>query len=491
MWIDAEELQGDDIIRTDLCIVGAGAAGITLGRALLGSGIQVTLLESGGHDIEPESQGLYQATLSGLPGINPAADRLRVVGGSTMHWEGMCMPLQPEDFQLRDHIAGSGWPIDLETLSPYYEQAHETLEVGRVNYDGPAIAGETGYDTLPLDPERVITRVYRLSPPTRLGQRAFFADTDDVTVYTHANLFDIELSDSLSHVERLHCRTLGGTRFVVEPQRVVLATGGLENARLLLAARTQIESGIANSSGTVGRYFMEHPHYYGGAAAVLPSALDFSFYRSHDSTGQPRERVFGAIALPAHVRQREGLRAATIEVVPMDLERDATNSAISATQIRALLGDSAANLKYARLTLRCEQGPSPQSYVKLSDQSDALGMPRLEVHWQLSEEDERSVQRTLELIGVELGRAGLGRLWFPQVEGRYQHAPRGGAHHMGTTRMGDDPQRSVVDRDCRAHDIDNLYIAGSSLFVTGSDANPTLTLVALAHRLADHLRSSP
>ena len=136
-----------------------------------------------------------------------------------------------------------------------------------------------------------------------------------------------------------------------------------------------------------------------------------------------------------------------------------------------------------------EQAPNPASRVRLIEQRDALGMPRVQLEWRLSGLDKRSIRRAHELLARELGRAGLGRLQLMLSEDEHRWPPElgGGRHHMGTTRMHRDPARGVVDPDCRVHGVGNLYVAGSSVFPTVGAANPTLTIVALALRLADHL----
>jgi choline dehydrogenase-like flavoprotein len=138
-----------------------------------------------------------------------------------------------------------------------------------------------------------------------------------------------------------------------------------------------------------------------------------------------------------------------------------------------------------------EQAPNPRSRVNLHhSKRDQLGLPATQLDWQLSDFDKFSIRRTAELIGIELGRAGLGRVRtdidedlskFPLVETAW--------HHMGTTRMSENDRTGVVDSACRVHGLSNLYVAGSSVFPTGGRANPTLTIVALAIRLADHLKS--
>ena len=149
--------------------------------------------------------------------------------------------------------------------------------------------------------------------------------------------------------------------------------------------------------------------------------------------------------------------------------------------------------------IRAEQAPNPDSRVRLSGTRDALGLPRADLDWQFTEQDKHTLRRLAEALDAELVRLGLGRFeaesWLYDgglawpVDPTVGNHPIGGYHHMGTTRMSDDPQAGVVDRNCRVHGYRNLYVAGSSVFATSGWANPTLTILALVHRLKDHLVS--
>jgi choline dehydrogenase-like flavoprotein len=140
----------------------------------------------------------------------------------------------------------------------------------------------------------------------------------------------------------------------------------------------------------------------------------------------------------------------------------------------------------------CEQTPNPDSRVTLADDTDPLGLRRVRLNWRLTEQERRSFIANIRALGRELAAAGIGRLrpLLPD-DGLWEKVVGGGSHHMGTTRISDDPKRGVVDRDCRVHGIDNLYVAGSSVFVTSGSANPTLNILALAYRLVDHLKEQP
>jgi choline dehydrogenase-like flavoprotein len=269
--------------------------------------------------------------------------------------------------------------------------------------------------------------------------------------------------------------------------------GGLENVRLLLASSKQLEAGVANSSGLVGAYFMEHPHLYGSSVWVEPGLVDLRFYEQHVATletpeTEPRQvAVLGVLGLSDDVRAAEGLPHLTVS---MDLAgpTELATGPISAETIHVLNRRPGGGPRLLKMTVRAEQTPTHESAVTLTDERDALGMRRLDVHWAVSDADLRAYARAMDLLGAELASAGLGRIWTPvDASGRFSHRISPGGHHMGTVRMHADPTRGVVDGDCRAHDLSNLYIAGSAVFTTGGAANPTLTAVALAERLASHL----
>ena len=495
MLLDARDLENDTVIETDVCIAGAGAAGITIARELRASGLGVVVLESGDLDASPETQDLYDGSADGLD-YHLAESRLRYFGGSTNHWRGWCRPLDPDDFQARSWLPLSGWPITREQLDPFYTRAQTLCQIDRLVFDAAFVASRVGRPLLPLDPERVETVVYLLSPPTRFGTvyRSDLANANAVTTYLHANLLNIRLAPAGGAVDAFECATLSGLRFRVVASRYVLALGGIENARALLASNGQEPAGVGNQNDLVGRFFMEHPHYTmpgSGAFIFTATDTDLALYTTTWIVNGVRSR--SAVRLAPRLRAQEGLLGMGITLHPVDLDEAAAfMGELDARRLRGLLrSGSPAQMLFA--FPRAEQRPLMDSRVTLGSARDALGMPRVNLHWRISPEDVASTQRTLELLGDEIGRAGLGRLWMPvDVEGRFSpESTEGGSHHLGTTRMSASAADGVVDSNCRVHDVSNLYIAGSSVFSTGGFANPTLTVVALALRLADHLREGP
>ena len=278
MFLDAHTLK-ETALEADICIAGGGAAGMTLALDLRDSGFSVILLESGGFRREAQTQRLSDGRMIGINTWNMRSMRVRALGGATGHWEGWCRPLMPQDFELREYITNSGWPIGYADLVPWYMRACETLEIGPFEWDAAASAKAMGTRLLPTG-TAIDHRYYQFSPPTRFARvyGGALEKAENIRVIAHANVADIRLEAGLGRVESFTCRTLAKTEFHVRANRYVLALGGIENPRVLLAARSQQPEGVANGHDVVGRYFMEHPHYYGSVGLVHLPELDRRFY---------------------------------------------------------------------------------------------------------------------------------------------------------------------------------------------------------------------
>ena len=489
MLLDANDLTSGETLTADICIAGAGAAGITLALALRDAGLDVILLESGALEDDANTQALYRGTMTGIDTWQLDDHRWRLFGGSTSRWAGWCRPMHPFDFERRPYIEKSGWPISYADLEPYYPLAHERVELADFIYDVDTIQAASGRPALESPGGRLRTEIYQYSPPTRFGlkYRPDLEAAENVRVYLHANVRNIDLGSSHDEVRRFECVTLQGIRFNVEARAFVLALGGIENPRLLLASNTQVPAGVANSSDAVGRYFMEHPHYLGVCIWVMARPTDLSFYEFHDiDLPNGRVRVRAMLALAPELLESEGLIDFSASIAETVVEPGDTGP-IDAEQVRSLLRDREEERVYL-LNVRTEQRPFRDSRITLrSGDVDSLGMPRVELNWQLHPDDTRNMRRAMEFVGAELAAAGHGRLWTSTKDDELSWVTNPGGHHMGTVRMSSDPEEGVVDANCRCHDVENLYIAGSAVFTTGAAPNPTLTIVALAERLAQHL----
>lgn len=519
MLKDLRELPQNAVIEADLCIIGAGAAGITLARSLRGKGIHVCLLESGSFDFEPAVQDLYKGGLGGLPYWDLDVARLRTFGGSTMHWEGMCAPLMPHDFDRRAHVPESGWPISHGDVARHYPAAHDILRLGPVRYDLD--------DWLPAgqrlpSPARTQERIYQYSPPVRFGERfrEELVNARDVDIVVHANVTAMDLDDTGWTVSGLRLATLEGKTATARASHYVVACGGIENARLLLASRGVQPDGVGNAHGNVGRYFMEHYELWPGEVAMTAPKDRVQPYFGFNDGGmylkpcfvvEPEvqadlgianggltldsaayhEDVTGFVALRRFLnglRQGDFAEAGTsLPLILSDLDDVAEGAwrKLKGQRYRPLAKDR----QDVRVKIYGEQVPNPDSRVLLSDDRDALGQPRAVLDWRLTDLDRHTAVTSARVVGEGLAAEGAGRMRLaPWVEdGGWPESLQGAMHHMGTTRMSASPRKGVVDADCRVHGMENLYVAGSSVFPTGGYANPTLTIVALTLRLAEHL----
>ena len=508
MYIDARTLPDGHQIEGDICIVGAGAAGISMALEWIGSGKSVVLLEGGGFTIERDMQDLNRGENLGQRYYPLQSSRLRWFGGTTGHWGGFCSVLDPIDFEKRDWVQLSGWPFDRPELDPFYARAHEILELGPYEYDPDVWEREKNdFVQLPLDRSKMRTKMWQFSPPTRFGEkyRDDITGSGEIQLYINANVCDIEANESVSKIKRVHIRTHDGKQHSVEAQYYILACGAIQNARLLLASNRQAPDGLGNDHDWVGRCFTEHLEVNTGYL-VLPNPAPLKMYLLEFFETDAR----GELTLSENLQREHRILNCSISMEPTDIDvepdawidqfwDDAQQSLVWWEQVEEAYqagmlppADPDGQTEYLLFT-RSEQQPNPNSRIKLSREKDALGVPRADLDWQLTPLDKQSIRITYETFAREAGRIGLGRVklmdWLLEDDETWPDFLGGGWHHMGTTRMSESSQDGVVDSNCRVHGISNLFVAGSAVFPTGGVANPTLTLVALSLKLSDHLKA--
>lgn len=511
-YFDSREVPTGEEISCDLCIIGAGAAGITVARELANNKQRVCLLESGGLEYDQDIHELTKLDVKGHS-YPEQGSRLRYFGGSTNHWGGHCVPISRSVFEKREWIPYSGWPFGIEMLHPYYVRAHKILGIGPYDYDPVPVANRLGHKLLPFDSTKVESSLSRYHRE-RFGER-YRQDLDDagnVTVMLYATVTSLNLDAHKRFVTDVSVNTLAGNHFRVRAKYFVLATGGIENARLLLLSNGDIAAGVGNQNDLVGRFFQEHIWYENGfilpidqdAAAVelyrreVPFEEDYGV-RCHLTLPEQkvRELQIPEYRAELHIKHsREFLpsvqsaRKLKEKIASFDLDEISAADILNIisdpmSPLAVMTGDENAPLVYG-FENYVEQVPNPESRVMLSSETDRLGQPRAQLNWQFSSLDEEGIKRAQQVIASEVGRAGIGRMHISPVN---IEDATGGNHHIGTTRMHADPRQGVVDSDCRIHGLENIYIAGSSVFPVAGFANPTLTITALAVRLGDHLKS--
>ena len=482
----------------DLCIVGAGAAGIALARELEGSGARICLLESGGFSLEEETQNLYAGdstgTLSGPESLYLLGSRLRFFGGTTNHWQGWTRSLDASDFEERPWVADSGWPISKADLDPYYDRALRLLGLPAHAETEAGLEGEGLHRVIP-DTEWLRTAVYFLKP-VRFGVafRPGLERSEEVRVLLYANALALRTGEDGKRVERVDGATLGGGRFSVHARRFVLAAGGVENARLLLLSHDVQAQGLGNDHDLVGRYFIDHPHLDGGKALLFRSREDLGLYQYHRPGGADFARI-GALALTEQAQREHEVLNLSVELREVSKVSETAQHLSAAARAVDRLGEPSAAPDAGdeappvmAMLVRSEQSPRRDNRVTLDDELDTLGQRRAHLHWELTTDDRQSIRRGIAVMARELGHHAAGRVRVQYYEPEPWRGSHAGYHHLGTTRMHQDPKRGVVDADCRLHGVENLWVAGSSVFPTSGFANPTFTILALALRLADHLK---
>jgi choline dehydrogenase-like flavoprotein len=522
MILDARRAEAPRQLDCDVCVVGAGAAGLAVALGLNDPSTSVCVLESGGIGYERSQQALLRGEMgdSDYPPLETV--RTAGVGGCMRVWGGWCRPLDAVDFESRPDVPGSGWPFGLEELASYYSRAHELLDLGPYDYEPAGWEKAAGARRLPLVDGNFETILFRRSKADIAGLgRASFRRAPNRHLVLHATATRLRYTRDGRAAESVETGTLNGRQLEVRARVVVVAAGAIETARLLLLS-AGTAGGPGNVRGLVGRYFLEHG--YDDARCLVPEnpRLPLGLYEAVVATGPAADgTVRAALAPSPRAIRRLGLLNCAIGIRPAyEADRSFRDpSVVAALELwdmlrsrsvpdrcptrawRAISGPAAlaraawcrlrrgrdAPPRALRLRMSFECAPDPDNRITLGAARDALGRRVARIQWRMREPELRSISLAYRILDAALRSGGVGRL--EGDDGQRQRNEKGamGEHHLGTTRMHADPSQGVVDPDLKVHGIDNLYVSGGSVFPTGGFANPGLTVVALALRLASHL----
>jgi choline dehydrogenase-like flavoprotein len=498
MLLDAAQLIENSRLEADVVIAGGGVAGIALARQLAAAGLSVLVLESGGEKAEQRTQALYQGTMTmGGPGNDArplneylVSSRLRCFGGSGNVWGGKCAPLDPVDFDKRDWIRYSGWPMDRAALQPFYDRACVLLELPSfgaqpasvVGPDEPLLAGRAS--SLAVRP-RCYTRYTGAGPGDAYASfKRSAADHARVRVCLHANVTAIKLDRAGGRVQSLEMRELDGRKHTAVGRTYVLAAGGIENVRLMLASNDVHRDGVGNHSDWLGRAFQGHTTISQGDSTCMSLLRQDSQLALFNNQQRTKPHAVIGLADAAQHRYRTTNFTATL----MDDRAAASKAEACVTKLAQRFADVPATAR-RHVYFMIEHTPNRNSRITLSRRErDELGLPRVHLDMRYGDPEFDSMGTAIGCLASELGRLEIGRVrWSGKRDQLIQLMESPSRHHMGATRMARSPREGVVDEHCRVHGVDNLYVAGSSVFPTSGIANPTLTLLALTFRLGDHL----
>jgi choline dehydrogenase-like flavoprotein len=541
-----------EMLESDICIIGGGPAAISVALELLKTKANVLLLVGGSSNRESAADQDLNRGIIARPGSHESLEenRRRVFGGASSAWGGRCIPFDPIDFKERAWVPESGWPFSYEQIEIFYRRALELCRAGTYDFDSRSVFPTEGAEIIPgmKSGDLEDWHLERWSPPINFAKefQGVLSKSQNIRVFLETHVLEFVSTQSKDRIDKVQAISQG-KRFEVRAKTFVLATGGIENARILLSSKSDFHpSGVGNAQDLVGRFYQAHPHgTYTSLAPINRNTIKYDYERDKEGVycrrrwsisedAQTRFKINNIIFFLDRTNAAHGHRDAIFSAVFIakaarnvlrahGFSKRRSKLKSLAPDIRQHLGivmkDGLASVprlvrlgmarvakdrrlpsvlpsvrsKYLGLYYQAEQVPNRDSRITLSpDQVDEHGTPRAVVDLAFTEQDIRTVVEAHRIFVDRYRASGAGELIFDEqqlttyVRHRFENF-NSGAHHIGTTRMATSPDQGVVDENCKVHGVENLYLAGSSIFPTGGHANPTLTIVALALRLGEHL----
>ncbi|MDB5223205.1 MAG: family oxidoreductase [Chitinophagaceae bacterium] len=509
-------------MSADICIVGSGAAGMAAAFELTKTKLKVLILESGDIKYNDDTQSLYNSEIVGHSFNGAHEGRFRTLGGSTTKWGGQALPLTEFDFIKRSWVSYSGWPINYTDIIPYYKKATDYLLVDNYNFTDDL------FDKLKISPPGFDKSLinYHLSkwspvPNLRKIYLPIIKKSKNVTLIKNANLIKINLGEKLNNVSDFKFVTINKcNKLTVTAANYILATGGIEVARILLSNQHQLRCGIGNEEDLVGRFLQDHPvahigvlktenprqiqklfnvHFYKGKKYSVRFSLSSSVQQSLQLLNASaainfnfnKNSVFNNLSyLKTAIRDKEKRRLLSYNIIEVIKKSPSLTLPIYYYLFKNRIVKPNTDFNISIMT---EQEPDPESRIQLSTQKDSLGIPKSKITWKVNASVWKTVNAFAHIIKEQFHISELGNVliseninldiphWEDFISDQY--------HHIGTTRMDNSSKYGVVDKHCRIHNINNLYIASSSVFPTSGHSNPTLTLIALTFRIIDKINN--
>lgn len=541
MTLASLEDLDDSSLTAQVCIIGAGAAGITLACELERHGHQVLLVEAGGLSEAAPLADYYRGEAH-APHPQPERFRRIAFGGTTGLWGGRCVAFDPWDFERRDWVAHSGWPIGYDEVARYYPRAMDYCDAGRFDFTVagsipgalPTIAGFDGEGVVLLD------QIERYSLPTDFGKRyrERIRRSRHVTGLLWARCVQLLRSRGGERIVGAELVDRAGRRRRLSAAVFVLATGGLEVPRLLLHADPE-GPGLGNGHDLLGRFYMCHFENTLGRLLPRRGRVVFDFERTADGVycrrqirfsqrAQQEHRLLNTVFrlhFPSYADARHGSAVMSAiylaksflrpeyraimqqdpRAVPSPMLAHVRNVVLDSPRLAKFAFDWTVRMQLARRKLPytlvsnadgsfpiqfdSEQMPRARNRITLAEDRDRHGLRHLRIAWALSDAEVAAACRALRVLRETLNLSGAALLDFDdaRLEERLRTSVPLGGHHLGTARMGRDEREGVVDKNGAVFGLTNLFIASSAVFPTSGRANPTLTIVALSIRLAVHL----
>jgi len=520
MFTDLKDIPNNTVIKSDICVIGSGAAGLSIALEFIHTRYNVVVLESGNFNIDPEVQEAGRVISVGEP-LRETRSWIRAFGGTLNVWGGGLQVLNEIDFEKRPSMPYSGWPIPYSEVAKYWSVASTRSRLPPLE----------AYDTRHWLPNIKTTAEHHLIDQNThfdvihhkslnfIEQHRNFRRSKNIHIYLSANVTYLQSSNGSNKIEQVKARSIQGNSIIYKARYFILAAGGIENAGLLLNSRDKMNKGLGNHNDLVGRFYMNHPKGHLGDLVPFNKKLHLS-HCFGTTTPYGRMRIVLAPS-PASIRKNSLLNH-HIRLSPVYEHKDLSGyQSLRAFKHQYILGmrptiprertwkhiknvsldlaklahvswkkirNAPMNLKSIVMEGRLEQPPNPANRVYLSDERNCFGQNKLALDWRIGSVEKESflqfhhlLKRSLKNIGNLNGDIEMADPWPISNDA---------SHHLGTTRMAHSDKEGVVDKNCMVFGIANLFIAGSSIFPTGGGSGcPTLTIVALSIRLADHLKT--
>jgi len=500
MLIDALSLDSGISLEESIVIVGAGAAGITIACEFEKIGLNAILIESGDFNPDSETQNLYKGFVdstspNSLPHEPIDKYRARFFGGTTNWWGGACLPYDEIDFLKKTVTSNSGWPISRESLDQYYSRANEYFGINLVDFNLPPKSKLGSREVIDgLSSSSIFKTKYWLLKENKVNfgkkYKNKLKNSKNIKILLNANVISLEQKNE--SIEHLIVKTINNKKFTVRGKKIILAMGGLEIPRILLASKSHSRNGVGNNFDLVGRFYSPHVNATHGILILNPKV----------KVDRKYEKLSKGILYRKFISLsddyiKKGYMNCKILLESIDtVEKNELTEHVyklfhPMTGINEIYNKILDKKNFAfALNGAFDQVPNYDSGIKLSKEKDVLGTPKIILKHAITEQDKKAYSDFYKLLAITVGSYGLGRFCYDKSMRylfKYIEGYHGASHHTGMTRMAIKPSEGVVDVNCKVFGLSNLYISSASIFPTASHANPTYTIVALSIRLAEHL----
>jgi hypothetical protein len=468
-------------VKTNICIIGAGAAGISIFQKLTNKKINCVICEGGNLEFEEKSQEIYNGKIIGDDYLSLEVSRLRYLGGSTNHWAGWCRPFEEIDYDnsYLDLGKHAKWPFEKKVLDFYLNDACKVL--GIKNIFNTAQERERGRQNAT---ERDVSSINFNRSDVRMGIKYYDELKNSFTssLFLNSNLVEIEYENKI--INSALFKSYNGNLLKVNAKTFIFAMGGIENSRFLLYFREKYNN-FLNIDLPIGKYYMDHPSFYIGQMLTNKKDLNTSFF-SINSKIQKKEKILNLAFWLSSNRDpkiKERLIKELKYIAPNLVKKNFTN---------ILSGNS--DVIAVNIWANSAQFPRQTNYIELSkNEKDKFGIPKVILNWKISDLEKKTYKKSINIFNNYVLENDLGRIkledWI--IDQKFFSTPSSkiGNHHMGGTRMSDSEQYGVVDKNLKVFGLKNLYVASSSVFPTSGHQNPTLSIIQLSLRLADYLET--